>query len=413
MNKLMMIFTLLLLAACGAGDEHGDHDTHEHDTAAEIAKGPHGGRLLEDGDISVELAIFETSTPPEYRAWVSRAGKPVPPSEVKLTVELTRLGGKRDRFEFTPQDAYLQGDGVIAEPHSFDVKVIAIVAGKSHVWTYPSYEGRVTITASMAVKAGIETAAAGPGTLREVATLRGSVVPNPERVRHVVARFAGPIRTVHKQIGDSVRAGDTLATVESNESLKTYAVTTPIGGVITQRRANIGEVAGSEPLFVIADYSTLWAELNFFAKDRARIRVGQPVNLRATEGEPVARGVVAHIAPTANQTFIARVEIDNTDGRWIPGLFVDADVSISEIAAPLVVANSALQTFRDFTVVFAQVGDDAQSTHTYEVRMLDIGRSDGEFTEVLGGLESGTTYVTTNSYLIKADIEKSGASHDH
>jgi len=32
---------------------------------------------------------------------------------------------------------------------------------------------------------------------------------------------------------------------------------------------------------------------------------------------------------------------------------------------------------------------------------------------VLGGLEPGTTFVTENSYLIKADIEKSGASHDH
>jgi cobalt-zinc-cadmium efflux system membrane fusion protein len=32
---------------------------------------------------------------------------------------------------------------------------------------------------------------------------------------------------------------------------------------------------------------------------------------------------------------------------------------------------------------------------------------------VLGGLEPGTEYVTENSYIIKADIEKSGASHDH
>jgi cobalt-zinc-cadmium efflux system membrane fusion protein len=66
-----------------------------------------------------------------------------------------------------------------------------------------------------------------------------------------------------------------------------------------------------------------------------------------------------------------------------------------------------LQSFRDFTVVYAQVGD------TYEVRMLELGRRDGQFVEVLGGLEAGTTYVTDNSYLVKADIEKSGASHDH
>jgi cobalt-zinc-cadmium efflux system membrane fusion protein len=68
---------------------------------------------------------------------------------------------------------------------------------------------------------------------------------------------------------------------------------------------------------------------------------------------------------------------------------------------------SALQRFRDFDVVFARVGED------YEVRMLDLGQRDSERVEVLGGLAPGTEYVTTNSYLVKADIEKSGASHDH
>jgi cobalt-zinc-cadmium efflux system membrane fusion protein len=71
------------------------------------------------------------------------------------------------------------------------------------------------------------------------------------------------------------------------------------------------------------------------------------------------------------------------------------------------VKRKGLQSFRDFTVVYAQIGNE------YEVRMLDLGRQSGEWIEVLGGLDPGTRYVTTNSYLIKADIEKSGASHDH
>ena len=45
--------------------------------------------------------------------------------------------------------------------------------------------------------------------------------------------------------------------------------------------------------------------------------------------------------------------------------------------------------------------------------MLDLGRQDDEWVEVLGGLAPGTRYVTTNSYVLKADVEKSGASHDH
>jgi cobalt-zinc-cadmium efflux system membrane fusion protein len=74
---------------------------------------------------------------------------------------------------------------------------------------------------------------------------------------------------------------------------------------------------------------------------------------------------------------------------------------------PLGVKTVGLQSFRDFTVVFAQVGN------TYEVRMLELGRTDGEMIEVLGGLDVGERYVTANSFLIKADAMKSGASHDH
>ena len=86
---------------------------------------------------------------------------------------------------------------------------------------------------------------------------------------------------------------------------------------------------------------------------------------------------------------------------------VTAAVAVAERPVPLAVKTSALQPFRDFTVVFEQVGDE------YEVRMLELGEQHGEWVEVLGGLTPGARYVTQNSYLIKADIEKSGASHDH
>jgi len=420
MKKIVWLFSILLLAACGAREEHAEQaHGHAHDEAAadEPAKGPHRGRLLSDGDVSVEVTIFEAGVPPEFHVYVSKGGKPVAPSAVKLSIELQRLDGAVDRFAFTPEQDYLKGNGVVAEPHSFDVKVTAQIDGKTSSWTYGSYEGRTTIAAEMAEAAGVKTAVAQPGVLRETLALYGTIVPNAERVRTVVARFPGVIRSVHKHIGDTVKAGETLALVESNESLQTYAVTAPMAGVVTQRHANIGESADNEALFVIADYSSVWAELMFFAKDRARLQVGQAVRIEATEGGASGEGVINFIAPAQvanaqgrveqNQTLVARVALPNADARWTPGLFVNAQVTIGQAPAPLLVTNSALQSFRDFTVVFAQVGE------TYEVRMLELGRSDGEFTEVLGGLKPGTTYVSENSYLIKADIEKSGASHDH
>ena len=103
----------------------------------------------------------------------------------------------------------------------------------------------------------------------------------------------------------------------------------------------------------------------------------------------------------------AHVVLDNRNGDWHPGQFVNATVRVAETNVSLAVKRSALQGFRDFTVVFAQVDE------TYEVRMLDLGRQDDSWVEVLGGIEPGVRYVTENSYLLKADVEKSGASHDH
>ncbi len=419
--KKMMFARLALVAllavwlsACGARTEHANaqhgHAHGENAHADEPVKGPHRGRLLSDGDLSVEVAIFEAGVPPQFHVYVTKGGKPVAPENVKLSVELKRLGGQIDRFSFTPENDYLKGSGTVEEPHSFDVNVIAQVAGKTSTWSYASYEGRTAIAADMAKAAGIKTSVAQAGVLRETLAIYGTIVPSAERVRSVSARFPGLISSVAKRIGDRVNAGETLAVVESNESLQTYNVTAPIAGTITQRHANVGETANAEALFVIADYSSVWAELTFFAKDRARLHVGQRVRISATEGEMASEGVIDYIAPSTSnnhQTFVARVVLPNQSAQWTPGLFVNGVITVGEIKAPLLVANSALQSFRDFTVVFAQVGD------TYEVRMLELGRSDGEFTEVLGGLDAGTTYVSENSYLVKADIEKSGASHDH
>jgi cobalt-zinc-cadmium efflux system membrane fusion protein len=99
--------------------------------------------------------------------------------------------------------------------------------------------------------------------------------------------------------------------------------------------------------------------------------------------------------------------LDNTGGQFLPGTYITAEVTVGTHPVPLAVKRTGLQAFRDFTVVFAQIGDE------YEVRMLELGRHDREWIEVLGGLDPGTRYVSEHSYLIKADIEKSGASHDH
>src|SRR3546814_7325429 len=74
---------------------------------------------------SVEVSIFENGTEPQFRVFPTQGGKPVDPKTVQLAITLTRLGGDIDRFSFRPQDRFLAGQGVVTEPHSFDVEVVA------------------------------------------------------------------------------------------------------------------------------------------------------------------------------------------------------------------------------------------------------------------------------------------------
>jgi cobalt-zinc-cadmium efflux system membrane fusion protein len=328
---------------------------------------------------------------------------------VSLTIELGRLGGRVDRIDFTPQAEFLRGNQIVAEPHSFDVTIVARHDGEDHRFEYASYEGRTTIAAAVARAAGIGTANAGPGSISDELLLYGAIGPDTTRVREVHARFPGVIRSVARNVGDNVRAGEALATVESNESLQTYSVTAPIAGTITQRHAAPGEPTGDESLFEVADFSSVWAELDVFSRDRPRLREGLPAAISSDNGL-TALGSIAYLAPVGNrasQSLRARVVLDNADGGWTPGQFVEGRVTVATTPVDLAVPLASLQRFRGFDVVFAQFGE------TYEVRMLTLGRRDANSVEVLAGLEPGTTYVTENSYLIKADIEKAGASHDH
>lgn len=413
MDTRSRLFPLVLLAAMLGGCNGGSPDphpaTHAPDAMAEPAQGPHGGRLLRDGDFALELAIVETGLPPEFRAWATRRGRPVPPAEVDLNIKLTRLGDRVDDIGFRPEADYLRGDSIIHEPHSFVVSITAGHDGGMHRWEYDNFEGRTTVSAAVADALGITTAVAGPATVQETITVFGRIVTDAEHVREVGARFDGVIQSVLPSQGDTVRKGQALATVESNESLKTYTITAPIDGVVTRRHAQPGELTAGRVLFTITNVSTVRAELQVFPGDRARVRTGLPVTLTASGGDATtgARIDTIDVLAHSNQAVIARAVLGNRDGQWPPGTHVTAQITVATHPVALAVQRRGLQAFRAFTVVYAQVGD------TYEVRMLELGRQDKEWAEVLAGLEPGTRYVSDNSYVIKADIEKSGAAHDH
>ena len=394
------------LAACGSGSE----PAAELGKEAEPAKGPHNGRLLTDGDFAVEMTIFEDGQEPQFRVYPTKGDKPVDPKSVQLTVTLKRLGGEVNTFAFTAEKDYLAGQGVVEEPHSFDVEVVAVEGGKRHVWRYASPEGRTRINAAAAKAGGVEIATVGPATISETRELYGTVQLATTARSEIRGQFPGRIVAVTKAVGQSVRRGELLARIESSESLQVYPVYSTVSGVVAERNGNPGDVTFDRALYVITDPAQTTVVFNIFPKDLGAIQPGMAVQIETMDGTSIAAARLGDYLPDGNAeagTALVRASVPNRNGRLRPGMALRGRATINAVQVPLAVRTEALQRFRDFTVVFANYGEE------YEVRMLQLGRKSPEWTEVLSGIKPGTPYAAKGAVLIRADVEKSGASHDH
>lgn len=472
---------LVLLLACRGEQGHEEH--HGEHAESQEARGPHGGRMLRDGDFGIEVTIFEQGVPPEFRLYAYEGDKPVPPNEVTAQMQLVRLD-RTEPIAFAPKGDYLLGNREVVEPHSFTVKLRATHEGKTHDFSYEQLEGRVHMDANEAREAGIVVETAGPAEIEAAVSLSGEVALNADRTVHIVPRVSGVAARVVKNLGDRVARGDVLAVVESGEiaslrsdylaavrrqqlakatadreeelfrkkisshdeylraknaydeasievrsaseklsaigiapgsagqgSLASIALRSPIAGTVITKNLSAGEaVSATDTVFAVADLSSVWIDIAVPANHVGAVRSGQSVTVHAPATNVRASGTVSYVGAVVggeNRTARARVVLPNPRGEWQPGMFVNVALTTSRQRVPLAVRAEALQTFRDWDVVFVNVGDQ------YEVRPLELGRRDEQWVEVLAGLEPGQRYAAKNSFLLKADALKAGASHDH
>lgn len=267
-------------------------------------------------------------------------------------------------------------------------------------------ENSSRIEDNIASQVGIVTSVAGSQELHQTITVFGFIVLAPEQLSHVRARFEGLVKTVKVTLGDRVKIGDVLAEIESNESLKNYAIRSPISGRIVQRNTNIGELTQGQVLFSIASFDTVWAELRVYPAQRSSVREGQSAHLLTGTGSVAS--TVDHILPSIDAPYqIARVKLANDKQALFPGLMMEARIEVGRFSVALAVAKDAVQMLGGRQGVFVKHGEE------YTFTPLILGRNDDHFYEVVEGLEAGSNYVSQNSYLIKADIEKSEAEHEH
>jgi cobalt-zinc-cadmium efflux system membrane fusion protein len=272
-------------------------------------------------------------------------------------------------------------------------------------------EGAVELSDAKIAAAGIELVTASPGTLHDSIVLNGIIQPDQERLVQVTPRFPGVARAIHKRIGDRVEKGELLAKVESNQSLTVYQLVAPIAGTIIDRQVALGEHIGEQkPAFIIADLSRVWIDFSVYRRDLNRVRVGDTVMIDAEDGGPTIEAKLSYISPVGNsdtQSALARLALDNKGLRLRPGLFVTGRLLLTAKPVSIAIKSSALQTLENRTVVFVRVGE------KFEARDVELGERDAEQVEVVFGMLEGDIYAAKNSFVIKAEMAKGAASHEH
>lgn len=264
----------------------------------------------------------------------------------------------------------------------------------------------VQISTSLAQELGIETEIASAGTINRSLLLYGRTMPDPQGISHVSARYPGMIVSINAALGDRVEAGQVIAVIEANTSLQTYEIRAPLDGIVVEKHANPGELASGQSMLTIANYDNIWVDLTVFPGDSQQVRPGMRVTVRMDERS--AESTIRYINPSQGEspTVIARVPLENLDSTWTPGLLVEGFVHFESEEVTLAVKNDALQTFENSQVVFVLENE------TYEPRIVTLGKTDPFMTEILAGLEPGEQYVVSNSYILKADLEKEGIEED-
>jgi cobalt-zinc-cadmium efflux system membrane fusion protein len=268
----------------------------------------------------------------------------------------------------------------------------------------------LALTPEQHARYGIAVAAAAPGPIDSGHELLGEVRANGDRLAHIEPRFPGIVKDVRRSAGDAVRAGDVLAVIESSESLVHYELRTLLDGVVIEKHLTLGEaVDRDDQAFVVADLSTVWVELSLYQKDFGRVRPGLGVRVQAVTGGAAAEGVVSYVAPAIDpetRTATARVVLANPERVWRPGMFVTAR-TLDPQPAEVLVPSDAVQILGGQRVVFVE------TNAGFAPRAVTIGREGASLLEIASGLAAGERVATGNTFLLKAELTKGAAGHDH
>jgi cobalt-zinc-cadmium efflux system membrane fusion protein len=185
----------------------------------------------------------------------------------------------------------------------------------------------------------------------------------------------------------------------------------PFDGIVMEKHLALGEAVKEDAnVFTISDLSSVWAELAVPPRDLNRVRVGETVLVKAAAFDAQASGKITYVGSLLGEqtrTAKARVALANPDRAWRPGLFVNVEVQAGQSDVAVTVVADAIQTVEDKPTLFVKTAGG------FRVQHVVTGRSDGRLAEVLQGLKAGERYAAAGSFVLKAELGKGSAEHEH
>lgn len=410
--SLPLVAALALAGCPGGGEGHARHE-HGHEEHESEGEGEAGHadevRLTADAiqrnGVRVEKAA-KTALVPIYRA----------PARVALDLDATAhigvpVRGRVRDLRVKRGDTVEKGAVLFvlespelgsAQNEYLEKRVAAETVGPAVEIARSSYE-----RAKRLLDAG------GNMTLTEVQRREGEWKAAEAAVTIAKAAVTTSENTLHL-LGMDQAAVEKLTS--SKEIDPAVPVTAPIAGTVLDRDVTLGELVSpdKESLIVLGDTTVVWV---FAHVPEARLSEAKPgavvrLHVTAIPGR-VIEGRIAAVPPTMDEaTRTAEVRVDVHDGKGLrPGMFAQADVVMGDAQTPvLAVPQDAVQTVEGGPAVFVPV---AGEPNTFAKRAVRVGDAVGAMLPVLEGLADGEEFVAAGSFLLKAELGKSGAAHEH
>ena len=202
-----------------------------------------------------------------------------------------------------------------------------------------------------------------------------------------------------------------------NASNGRYILKAPISGVISKKDLVIGEnVQSASQLFTIDQLDQLWLEFIVPNAEIVGLSPNQKIEFNSLQTDKIYKAVIQTLnieADAQTGRLQVRAKVQSSTAELRPNLMVNVLLQQHSDSTALRILQSAVQNVDGKNVIFVATQQGQQVE--FHPTSIKLGQSskDSQYIEVLSGLNQGQKYAAQGSFLLKSELEKGEASHEH